>query len=69
MPEIPWISTEKTMVFDDEVDLRKAAMHLLVCHNHHFAVLADRAQIIGSSSAYDCLEETGLRFYEVGEGE
>lgn len=57
------------MVFDDEVDLRKAAMHLLVCHNHHFAVLADRAQIIGSSSAYDCLEETGLRFYEVGEGE
>jgi hypothetical protein len=45
----------------DHQELCRAVIHLLNCHNHHFAVIQDQRAIICSEMATRCLAGTRER--------
>jgi hypothetical protein len=37
-----------------------AVMHLMSCHDHHFAVVGEQRELVVSGLAVDCLHKAGL---------
>lgn len=48
------------VTFGDPEDIRHAAMKLMLCHNHHFAVVGEGMTLVMSHLAVECLRRARM---------